>query len=161
MNILKVLGTLLRDMDCLFSKHTFGKKAIAKISFWQIFLYGWIDKLLQKIPWKIFPLKKENTSNKINSIQTNKKNNLNTNNLMTSIFFYHQKIFLIFFSAPMKFWGKHIFLKQCNPIEDLSPREDYFPSLAILTSLNTKNWWKEVVNAKNLDFFFEKNRFSF
>ena len=44
-------------------------------------------------------LKKENTSKKNNNPHRNKNKNLNTTNLVSAIFFYHRKNYLLLFSV--------------------------------------------------------------
>ena len=60
-----------------------------------------MSKLLRKIAFtdEILesPLKKENTSKKNNNTHRNKNKNLNTTNLVSSIFFYHRKNSLLLF----------------------------------------------------------------
>ena len=45
---------------------------------------------------------KENTSKKNNKTRRNKNKNLNTTNLVSAIFFHHQKIIYSSFLSPMK-----------------------------------------------------------
>ena len=56
----------------------------------------------------------------------------------------------------MKICWKHVFLKQCNPIGDPSPREDYFPPLVIWPSLNTKIFETASSIRKKFENIFEK-----
>ena len=68
---------------------------------WGDLLVGWRERQSCRIVRCGFLLK--NTRKKNKSTHRNKKKNLNTTNLVPSIFFYRRKISLSFFSASIKF----------------------------------------------------------
>ena len=98
--------------------------------------YFWMGKLLRKNMDEIIerPLKKNNKNT-----YKNKKESLNTTNLVSSIFFYRRKISLLFFSAPMKICWKHVFFKTMHCNWGLISSGRFFPILRSLTVIKYKN----------------------
>ena len=80
-----------------------------------------------------------------NDTYRNKIQNINTTYLMSSLFFYHWKnyLLLVFSLLPIKIRWKHLLKKQWNPIRDLSTQEDHL--LSNLTAVQKDTWifvWK-------------------
>ena len=82
--------------------------------------------------------------------------------LVSSIFFYNRKIYLLFFFCSYENLLKAcVFLKECNPIRDLSPQVDYFSPSVIWASLNTKIFEKARSICKKYENFYEEIVFLF
>ena len=124
----------------MFSKHYFCRQTITKIFIWQIFLNEWAstkiyltDEIIER------PLKKENTSKKNNNIQWNKNENLSTTNLVSSIYVYHWKIYLLFFFVPIKICWKHVFFETMQSHCRFISSKRLFLTFGNLTVIKCKN----------------------
>ena len=137
-----------RDTDYLFSKHSnsVGRQSRKFPSD----KYFWMDKLLRKISYR--------WNNRMPS-KTHTETKRRTWILLTlvsSIFFYHGKNYLLFFLFSSKYFESTCFLKQCTPIEDSSPREDDFPPSVVWPSINTKTFVQANIKCKKYEFDLKK-----
>ena len=103
--------------------------------------YFWMGKLLRKNMDEIIesPLKK-NTSKKNKNTYRNKKESLNTTNLVSSIFFYSRKIYLLFFSVPIKIFWRYAFFETMRCNWELISSRVFFPNFSNLTVIKYKTY---------------------
>ena len=85
----------------------------------------------------------------------NKKKNLHTTNLVPSIFFYRRKISLLFFSAPMKIFLKHVFFETMQSPSGFNSPRRLFLTFGNLTVIKYKSSSKR----KKFNFFLKKQFF--
>ena len=101
--------------------------------------YFWMGKLLWKNMDEIIerPLKKNTSKNNKNTYR-NKRESLNTTNLVSSIFLYRRKISLLFFSAPVKICWKHVVFETMRCHWELISARIFFPNFGNLTVIKYK-----------------------
>ena len=161
MNILKVLDTLQRDTDCLFSKHTFGRHIQRFPSDKYFWMNEWIS-FYEKIYYQ-WNNRKPKRKTLVRKPATHTEGKRKTWILLTACLSYSfiiEKYLYPSFLLPWNFVESTCILKQHNPIGDSSSREDYFQPFVIWPLLNTKTFVKTSSKRKKIEFFFWKNSFS-
>ena len=81
----------------------------------------------------------ENTSHKNNNTHWNKDKKLNTTNLVPPIFFYRQKVSLLFFFIPIKIRWKHVFFETMQSHWRLISSKRLFLTFGNLIVIKYKN----------------------
>ena len=79
-----------------------------------------------------------NTCQENNNTHRNKNKKLNTN-LVSSIFFYHQKVSLLFFFIPIKIRWKHVLFETIQSHWRLISLKGLFLTFGNLTVIKYKN----------------------